>query len=146
MLHLEFDEPVVIARAEGSLPVKQATHHYCNAGRAADGSHIAHMTLHPDRARPTASRLPVQLPGAEHPVYLFRPHENHPYYPWPHENHPDYPWPHEYARSRSTDGGRTWSEPLPTEGHNAVPVGDLTLSQQHRAWLVEPRLATTRRC
>ncbi len=136
MLHLEFDEPVVIARAEGSLPVKQATHHYCNAGRAADGSHIAHMTLHPDRARPTASRLPVQLPGAEHPVYLFRPHENH----------PDYPWPHEYARSRSTDGGRTWSEPLPTEGHNAVPVGDLTLSQQHRAWLVEPRLATTRRC
>ncbi len=133
MLQLEFDDPIVIARASGPLEPLEATHHYCNAGRGADGALIAHMTLHPDRARPPGSRVPVGLPGATHLSYLFRPHENH----------PDYPWPHEYASSRSTDGGRTWSEPVPTEGHNAVAVGDLTLSQQHHAWLVEPGLAVT---
>lgn len=119
MLHLEFDGPVVIARAPGPLEPLEATHHYCNAGHGADGSLIAHMSLHPDRARPAGSRVPIQRPGATHPVYLFRPHENH----------PDYAWPHEYASSRSTDGGRTWFEPVPTEGHNAVAVGDLTLAQ-----------------
>jgi hypothetical protein len=133
MLHLEFDEPVVIARAAGPLDVQQATHHYCNAGRAADGSLIAHLSLHPDRARPPGSRVPVQLPGSTYPSYLFRPLENH----------PEYAWPHEYASSRSTDGGRTWSKPLPTEAHNAVACGELTLGQQHRAWLVEPGLAVT---
>jgi len=54
--------------------------------------------------------------------------------------HSGYPWPDEYASSRSTDGGRTWSQLQPTEGHNAVPLGNLTLAQQHRAWLVEPGL------
>jgi hypothetical protein len=133
MLHLEFDEPVVIGRAAGPLAAQEATHHYCNAGRASDGSLIACIGMHPDRKRPPGSRVPVQLPGARHTSYLFRPHDKH----------PDYRWPHEYATSRSTDGGRTWSDLLPTEGHNAVACGDVTLAQQHRAWLLEPGLAVT---
>jgi hypothetical protein len=133
VLALEFEDPVVIARAAGPLGPQEATHHYCSAGRGADGSIIAHVTLHPDRARPPGARVPVQLPGAAHMSYLFRPHQMH----------SGYPWPDEYASSRSTDGGRTWSQLQPTEGHNAVPLGNLTLAQQHRAWLVEPGLAVT---
>lgn len=134
MLKFEYEQPVIIDRHIGYLDILEATHHYCTAGTAPDGTILATYGLHPDIPRPSDLYVPVDVAGAKYPVYRFRPREAH----------ADYRWPSECCYCWSADSGRTWSDPTPDIScGGATAVGDKTLCPNGFVFLVEPGLGVT---
>jgi len=132
MVKIYTEEPVIVQRHEGYLGLLESTHHYCTVGRTPDGTIIAFYGMHPDIGIPSSAWTPVDVPGSKYPIYKFRPRQTL----------PAYHWPHLAAYCLSGDGGRTWSEPVMTDGwRGAVPVGTKTLSAYGYLYLAEPGVA-----
>ena len=132
MVRIYAEKPLIVQRHEGCLGLLEATHHYCTVGHTPDGTIIVFYGMHPDVGLSPSVWTPFDIPGSKYPIYKFRPQQAL----------PEYRWPHLGAYCRSEDGGRTWSEPVMTDGwRGAVPVNARTLSAYGHLYLAEPGVA-----
>ena len=71
MLHIEFEDPVVVQRHEGLLTPRESTHHYCTLGLTPKGTAILFCAMHADTTRRQDARHPVTVEGSWYPVSRF---------------------------------------------------------------------------